>query len=83
LIGLIAIPLRADILVMKVRREFMSKKLGVIKLLICITLLGCNISIQSALAAQNKEDIDVEVIKVPPRDVKDILLVLKVRLAIL
>jgi len=50
------------------------RKLSVIKLL----LLSCSILFfaSQSLAVPNKEDADIEVIKAPPRDVKDILLVL-------
>jgi len=60
---------------MKIREEFMSSKF-IINFFICTILFGCNIFMQSAFAAQSKEEVDVEIIKAPPRDVKDILLVL-------
>ena len=46
--------------------------------IITVFLLSCSISIFSSqsFAAPNKDDADVENIKAPPRDVKDILLVL-------
>jgi CHAT domain-containing protein len=52
-------------------------KSPITKFLFCITLLFLNISTQFVLAADNKDEVDVEAIKAPPRDIKDILRLLE------
>jgi len=54
----------------------MSKNL-IVRFLTCIILLYCSISGSVVFATQNKDEVDIENIKPPPRDVKDILRLLE------
>ena len=50
----------------------MSKNL-IVKLFVCTIMLCCNMSISVVFAAQIEGEVDVENMKAPPRDIKDIL----------
>ena len=54
----------------------MSKNF-IIKLFTCTILLSCSIGVSEVFAAPSRDEVDVENIKAPPRDVKDILRLLE------